>query len=103
VYVTRSLDDPLVREILTLRRRRYVALSAIVGVVYLIVAAGFAYAPALMSRPIARGSSISLGLLSIAAIMILGIVTSGYYTWWSNVVRDRLLNRLLEPRVRAHE
>jgi uncharacterized membrane protein (DUF485 family) len=56
-----------------------------------------------MSRPIARGSSISLGLLSIAAIMILGIVTSGYYTWWSNVVRDRLLNRLLEPRVRAHE
>lgn len=85
--------DLAIEELFALRRRKYVLLSSIVCVVYGVVALGCAFAPELMRRGILPGSSISLGIASMALIMLVAIATSGYYTWWSNRVRDPLLER----------
>ena len=88
------LNDERVQTLIAARRRRYVALSSLVCAVYAVVALGCAFAPALMARP-AVGASISVGVVSIATVMVVGIVTSGYYTWWANTVHDRQLDEAL--------
>jgi hypothetical protein len=40
-----------------------------------------------MRRPLAS-AGVSIGVASMALIIIVAIVTSGYYTWWSNTVID---------------
>lgn len=89
------LTDPRVQELLALRRRRYLGLSAVVTIVYALVAIGCAFAPALMRQPIA-GTHVSLGIASMAFVIVVAIVCSGYYAWWSNTVRDPLTQRLLK-------
>lgn len=95
--MARLLEDPRVRELVASRRRRYVGLSGVVSALYLAVALGCAFAPELMRRPVG-GTGISLGIASMAAIIIVGIACSGYYTWWSNTVRDPQVEAILQAR-----
>lgn len=84
------LNDPSVRGLIAARRRKYVALSAVMSTLYAAVAIGFAFAPSMMARPVI-GAAISLGIVSIAVVMLAGIGLAGYYTLWANTVHDRLL------------
>lgn len=95
------LNDVRVRTAIAARRRQYVALSTLVSVLYVAVAVGFAFAPSFMARPII-GASISVGVVSIAIVMLAGIAFAGYYTWWANTVHARLLEdtRASTPRSR---
>ena len=88
------LPDARVRDLIAARRRRYLALSSLVCTVYAAVAIGFAFVPGVMARP-AVGESISTGLVSIAVVMLVGIASAGYYTWWANTVHARLLEATL--------
>lgn len=92
--VSRLLHDPRVQHLFAMRRRRYVGLSLAVSIVYGIVALLCAFAPELLVRPI-NGSAVSLGIASMVAVIVVGIACSGYYTWWSNTVRDPLAAEIL--------
>lgn len=98
--IARLLNDPAVRELFAMRRRRYVVLSAIVCVVYGAVAMACAFAPDFLRRPLLPGTSISIGIASMVLVIIVAFVLSGYYTWWSNTVRDPLVERLKAGRAR---
>lgn len=93
--MARLLADPEVRALVASRRRRYVGLSLCVSLVYAAVALACAFAPEVMRRPVA-GSGVSLGIASMAGIIVVGIACSGYYTWWCNTVRDPLTERILK-------
>ena len=89
--------DPRLDDLLALRRRQRAVLSLIVCGVYGLVALGCAFAPAVMQRPVI-GTHISLGLVSMLAVIVVGIATAGYYTWWCNTVRDPLAADVLRAR-----
>ena len=91
----RLLDDPRVQELLALRRRRYLTLSVIVSAIYTIVALACAFAPERLRQDFA-GTGVSLGITSMILIIVVAIVSAGYYTWWSNTVRDPLTARILK-------
>ncbi|MGH9558770.1 MAG: DUF485 domain-containing protein [Bryobacteraceae bacterium] len=90
--------DPQVEQIIGMRRRRSFALSVVVSLIYAAVALGCAFAPGFMGKPILPGWSVSYGVAGMALIMFAAVVSAGYYTWWSNTVRDPLLKKLVESR-----
>jgi uncharacterized membrane protein (DUF485 family) len=94
------LRDPRVQRLIAARRRKYVALSTLISSVYAVVAAGCAFAPAFLARPVI-GSAVSLGIVSMAAVMLIGIACAGYYVWWSNTVRDRLHDEAVRTATRS--
>ncbi len=89
--------DPRFQALVARRRRLVVALSAFVAAVYTLVALGCAFAPGLLRRPVV-GEHVSLGIVAMLAVIVVGIASAGYYTWWCNTVRDPLAADLL----RAH-
>lgn len=91
--------DPDVDALVALRRRRYLPLSIGVSTLYALVAIGCAFAPSLMRRPVV-GSHISLALVSMVVVILVAIASAGYYTWWSNTVRDPLADRLRRSSLR---
>jgi uncharacterized membrane protein (DUF485 family) len=86
--------DPRLQDLLARRRRLAAALSVIVSAIYALVALGCAFAPGLMQRP-AAGTHITVGVFSMLAVIVIGIATAGYYTWWCNTVRDPLVAEVL--------
>ena len=88
--------DRRVQSVIAARRRKYVTLSIAVSFIYAVVAFGFAFAPSYMARAVI-GSSVSVGIVSIAAVMLVGIGCAGYYTWWANTVHDRRLEDTPRP------
>ncbi len=89
--------DPRFQALLVRQRRMRARLTAMVAGFHAVVALACAYAPAMLREPV-PGTDVSLGIASMLAVIVLGIASAGYYTWWCNTVRDPLAADLLRVR-----
>ena len=80
------------------KRRNLVSLvfSVIIIIGYGIYMLGMAFAPGFMSRPISDIGSLTNGIVIAILVILLGMVTSGIYTWWANKKFDVMKKELLK-------
>ncbi len=94
----KCLSHPKFKQLTHTRGRFGVIFSLIIMVGFGFYVLATAYAPEFMANPLYEGESITYGILMAVFMILLGMVTSGIYTWWANryfdVLRDELLKEL---------
>lgn len=89
------LNNPDFQQLVKRRNLVSLAFSLIIVTGYGIYVLGMAFAPGFMSRPIAEGGSLTNGIVIAILVILLGMVTSGIYTWWANKKFDVMKKDLL--------
>lgn len=90
------LNNPDFQRLVKLRGRVSQVFSLIIVIGYGIYILGTAFAPGFMSRPITEGGSLTYGIVIAILVILLGMVTSGIYTWWANTKFDVMKQELLK-------
>ena len=93
-------NSPAFKALIRTRLRVCLVLSIIMVGFYSSFYLCMAYAPGLMASRISDDSVVTVGLCYGIASMLLAVVLSGYYAWWSTnryeVMKDALLKELLD-------
>ena len=94
----KCLSHPKFKQLTHARGRFSYIFSLIITVGFGFYVWATAYAPEFMASPLQDGKSMTYGILAAVLMIVLGMVSSGIYTWWANrhfdVLRDELLKEL---------
>jgi len=93
-------QSPEFNALIRKRLRVCIALSAIMVGFYSSFYLCMAYLPGFMASRISDASVVTVGLIYGIASMLLAVVLSGYYAWWSTnryeVLKETLVKELLD-------
>lgn len=92
----KCLAHPKFRQLVRARGRFSLLFSVVVTLGYAVYVFGIAFAPAVMSRTIEDGGSMTYGILGAILVIIAGMIFSGIYIWWANRHFDVLQQDLLK-------
>lgn len=94
----KCLSHPKFKQLTHARSRFSIIFSLIITAGFGFYVLATAFAPEFMARPVQIGQSMTNGILAAIIMIVLGMVSSGIYTWWANrhfdVLRDELLKDL---------
>ena len=96
--VRKLRQSPEFNALIHKRLRVCSVLSVIMVAYYCCFYLGMAYFPEFMSRRLSAASVISIGVYFGITSMLLSVILSGYYTWWSiyrfDVQKDAMIKKL---------
>lgn len=92
----KCLAHPKFQQLVRSRSRFSFLFSLIITLGYAVYVIGMSFMPHIMARPLTEGGSTTYGILIAIAVIISGMVCSGFYTWWANRKFDALRNELLK-------
>jgi len=84
------------QELVTERHRLVTVLGLIVSIDFAAYVLSMAFASDFLATTPMSGSPITIGLLWNLLIILVGIGTAGYYTWWSNTTGEKLKKAVLD-------
>lgn len=92
----KCLNHPKFKQLSRERNRFSFTLTLIIVIGFGIYVMGMSYAPEFMASPIEEGRSTTYGILIAILVILVGMVCSGFYTWWANRKFDVLKKELLK-------
>lgn len=100
--IKKLLDSQEFRQLIRKRLRVCLVLSAIMIIYYTAFYLCMAFLPGFMAATFSDSSVISIGIYFGISSMLLAVILSGYYTWWSSnkfdPVKKEIMKKLLDEK-----
>lgn len=100
--IAKLQNSPEFKQLIRKRLRVCVILSVIMIAFFSCYFLCMAYLPEFMGRSLFDSSVISIGVYFSIALMLLGVLLSGFYSWWSSnkidPMKDKLIKEFLDEK-----